>query len=297
MNYNYEKIEFRKFLENNEKRVFEGGRRFNEKNRNEKRGRPIISIITVVKNKSKFIQETINSIRSQSYQNIEYIIIDGVSTDGSLEIIKKNLDFVDYFVCEPDLGNYDAINKGLSLCTGDLIGIVNSDDVLLPNALDILVNYYNKNPNVQLFFGSVKKHWGTISGYYPNKIKYSWFFYTSHSTGFFLTRDAAEKNGKYSLKYKYSSDFDYFYRLIVHNKFKGLATKKDEIFGIFRPGGISATLNKEDHFFEKIQIRLDNKQNKLYLTFLYIFKIFKNLLKKEKISYIKYLKFYLKNFI
>ena len=55
MNYNYEKIEFRKFLENNEKRVFEGGRRFNEKNRNEKRGRPIISIITVVKNKSKFI--------------------------------------------------------------------------------------------------------------------------------------------------------------------------------------------------------------------------------------------------
>lgn len=297
MNYNYEKIQFRKFLEDNNKRVFEGGRRFNKLNKYNEIGKPVISIITVVKNKSKFIQETINSIKSQSYQNIEYIIIDGVSTDGSLEIIKKNLDFIDYCVSEPDLGNYDAINKGLSLCTGELIGIVNSDDILLPNALDILVKYYNKNPNVQLFFGSVKKHWGTISGYYPNKIKYSWFFYTSHSTGFFLTRNAAEKNGKYSLKYKYSSDFDYFYRLIVHNKFKGIATKKEEIFGIFRPGGISATLNKENHFFEKIQIRIDNKQNKIFIFCMLIIKYLLNLKSKDKIKFNKFYIFFKKNFL
>ena len=296
MNSNFEIIKFRKFLKNNERRIFEGGKRFNEQEA-DIGGKPVVSIITVVKNKSKFIQETIDSIKNQTYKNIEYIVIDGVSTDGSFEIIKKNLRFIDYFVSEPDLGNYDAINKGLSLCTGDLIGIVNSDDVLLPNAMETLVDYYKKNPKADLFFGSVKKHWGTISGYYPHKIKYSWFFYTSHSTGFFLTRNAAEKNGKYSLKYKYSSDFDYLYRLIVINKFVGVATKKNEVFGIFRPGGISATLNKEEHFFEKIQIRIDNGQNKIFIFFMLVIKYLLNLISADRIKFNKFINFFKKNFI
>jgi glycosyltransferase involved in cell wall biosynthesis len=296
MNYSFEKIKFRKFLDKNSNRVFEGGKRFNKeyiKTNND----PLISIITVVKNKSKYIQETINSIKNQKYKNIEYIIIDGVSEDGSIEIIKKNIDSIDYFVCEPDLGNYDAINKGISLSTGELIGIVNADDVLLPDATLILLEYYKKYPKIDFFFGSVKKHWGTISGYYPRKIKYSWFFYTSHSTGFFLKRDAAEKNGKYSLKYKYSSDFDYFYRLIIHNKFKGVATKKDEVFGIFRPGGISATLDKEEHFFEKIQIRIDNNQNKYFLILIFFLKFIRNFISKDRIKFKKFYLFFLKNFI
>ena len=197
MNFNFKNIKFKKFLDNNPYRIFEGGKRFNQiPNKNEG---PLISIITVIKNKSKFVQETIDSIKNQHYKNIEYIVIDGVSTDGSFEIVKKNLDFIDYFVSEPDLGNYDAINKGLSLCTGDLIGIVNADDILLPTATSILIDYYKKYPDADFFFGSVKKHWGTISGYYPRKIKYSWFFYTSHSTGFFIKKRAAEINGKYSL--------------------------------------------------------------------------------------------------
>ena len=86
------------------------------------------------------------------------------------------------------MGNYDAINKGLSLCTGDLIGIVNGDDILLPEATSILVNYFNEFPEIDFLFGSVKKHWGILSGYNPKKIKYSWFFYTSHSTGFFIKK-------------------------------------------------------------------------------------------------------------
>ena len=295
MNFNFENINFKKFLGSNPDRIFEGGKRFNKISI--KSDGPIISIITVIKNKSKFVQETINSIKNQNYKNIEYIVIDGVSTDGSIEIINKNIDSIDYFVSEPDLGNYDAINKGISLCTGELIGIVNADDILLPDATLILLEYYKKYPKIDFFFGSVKKHWGTISGYYPRKIKYSWFFYTSHSTGFFLKRNAAEKNGKYSLKYKYSSDFDYFYRLIVHNKFKGLATKKDEIFGIFRPGGISATLDKEEHFFEKIQIRIDNKQNKYFLLIIFFLKFVRNFISKNRIKFKKFYLFFLKNFI
>ncbi len=296
MNSSFEKIKFKKFLDKNSNRTFEGGKRFNSEYI-KKNNDPLISIITVVKNKSKYIQETINSIKNQKYKNIEYIVVDGVSDDGTIEIIKKNIDSIDYFVSEPDLGNYDAINKGISLCTGELIGIVNADDILLPDATLILLEYYKKYPKIDFFFGSVKKHWGTISGYYPRKIKYSWFFYTSHSTGFFLKRNAAEKNGKYSLKYKYSSDFDYFYRLIVHNKFKGVATKKDEIFGIFRPGGISATLDKEEHFFEKIQIRIDNKQNKYFLLIIFFLKFVRNFISKNRIKFKKFYLFFLKNFI
>jgi glycosyltransferase involved in cell wall biosynthesis len=295
MNSNYKKIKFQKFLKNNPKRIFEGGKRFN--NTMIDNNETLISIITVIKNKSKFIQETIDSIKNQKYKNIEYIVIDGVSTDGSLEIIKKNIDFIDYFVCEPDLGNYDAINKALSVCTGDLIGIVNADDILLPEATSILVDYYQNYPDVDFFFGSVKKHWGVISGYHPHKIKYSWFFYTSHSTGFFLKRKAAEINGNYSLKYKYSSDFDYFYRLIVHNKFTGKATKKNELFGIFRPGGISATLNKEVHFFEKIQIRIDNNQNKFFVFLMFMVKYLLNLRSKDRIKFSKFYLFFKKNFL
>lgn len=292
---NFEEIKFNKFLDKNPNRIFEGGKRFIEQFK--KNDGPLISIITVSKNSSKFIQETIDSIKNQKYKNVEHIIIDGGSTDGTIDIIKKNIEHIDYFVSEADLGNYDALNKGLSLCTGDLIGIVNSDDILLQDATSILVNYYNENSDVDFFFGSVKKHWGVISGYHPRKIKYSWFFYTSHSTGFFIKRKAAKFNGKYSLKYQYSSDFDYFYRLIVHNKCKGIATKKNEVFGIFRPGGISATLDKEKHFFEKIQIRFDNKQNKLFLLLLIIAKFVKNLFSNNKIKLKKFIEFIYLNYL
>ena len=292
---NFEEIKFNKFLNKNTNRIFEGGKRFKESIK--KNDGPLISIITVSKNSSKFIQETIDSIKNQIYKNIEYIIVDGGSTDGTIDIIKKNIEYIDYFVSEADVGNYDALNKGLSLCTGDLIGIVNSDDILLQDATSILVKYYKQHLDVDFFFGSVKKHWGVISGYYPRKIKYSWFFYTSHSTGFFIKRKAAKINGKYSLKYQYSSDFDYFYRLIVHNKCKGIATKKNEVFGIFRPGGISATLDKEKHFFEKIQIRFDNKQNKLFLLLLIIAKFVKNLFNNNKIKLKKFVEFIYINYL
>ena len=297
MQNKFSKIKFKKFLDKNPSRVFEGGKRFENKANLYDHLGPKITIITVIKNKADYVEETILSIKNQNYKNIEYIVIDGVSTDGSIDIIKKYMDNIDYFVSEPDDGNYDAINKGISLSTGDLIGIVNADDILLEDATEILLKYYNKYSNCDFFFGSVKKHWGILSGYKPYKIKYSWFFYTSHSTGFFIKRKSAEKNGKYSLKYKYSSDFDYFYRLIVHNKFKGIATKKNEIFGIFRPGGISHTLNKEDHFFEKIQIRIDNKQNKLFILMMFVVKYLINLKSNNRIKINKFLNFFKLNFL
>ncbi len=297
MHPNFEKIIKKYYLEPNASRIFEDGRRLRGIKRESKKDYPLISIITVVRNNQNSIQETINSVKDQKYNNIEYIVIDGLSSDDTLKIIKENIDHIDYAISEKDLGNYDAINKGLSLASGDLIGIVNGDDILLPEATTILIKYIKKFPDIDYLFGSVKKHWGVLSGFYPKKIKYSWFFYTSHSTGFFIKKEAAEINGKYSLKYQYSSDFDYFYRMIVHNKLKGMATKKHELFGIFRPGGISATLNKEKHFFEKIQIRIDNNQSRIFLSILILIKFFKNNFGKDKIKFNKLIKFYIEKII
>jgi glycosyltransferase involved in cell wall biosynthesis len=251
---------------------------FKKKNKklSKRRNFPLISIITVVYNNVSHIQKTLNSIYLQKYKNYELIVVDGGSTDGTLEIIKKNKKKINKWVSEKDKGIYDAFNKGMSLARGDYIGFVNSDDILLTNALKILNKYINKYPEADFFFGSVRKHWGVLYGYKPWKIKFSWGFYSSHSTGFFIKSKSAKKVGKYNLKYKYSSDYDYFYRMIVKKKLKGIGTKKNELFGIFRRGGYSSTIKFKDHFKEEIQIRRDNGQSWLILTVIIIYKSIKN---------------------
>ena len=100
---------------------------------------PLISIITVVYNGEQHIQQTINSIKHQTYKNIEHIIIDGNSSDGTLDIIKKNKS-VSKYISEPDRGIYDAMNKGINIASGELIGILNSDDWYELSAVEIVVN-------------------------------------------------------------------------------------------------------------------------------------------------------------
>ena len=138
---------------------------------------PKISVITVVLNNKNTIEETINSVLNQKYSNLEYIIIDGGSTDGTLEIINKYKEQIYYFKSEKDLGIYDAFNKGLKIASGDLIGFINSDDIYTENCFKILNEYYLEHPNKDFFFGAVKKHWGVLHGYKPWKIKFSWGLY------------------------------------------------------------------------------------------------------------------------
>jgi glycosyltransferase involved in cell wall biosynthesis len=237
--------------------------------------KPLVSLITVVKNNDKYIQETFESIKNQTKKNFEYIVIDGNSSDGTKEVIKKNEHLIDFYISENDESLWDGFNKGMSLAKGEYIGFVNSDDVLLPNAMKIFESYKKKN-NFDFFFGSVKKHWGILHGYKPWKIHYSWGFYSSHSTGFYLKQSVFKDVGYYNLKYKFSADYDYFYRLIVKHKYKGMASKKDEVFGIFRRGGFSSQIKFIDHFFEEIKIRIDNKQNKLLILIIFIYKFLKN---------------------
>ena len=106
---------------------------------------PKITIITPSFNQSNYIEETIRSILLQNYPNLEYIIIDGGSTDGTIDIIKKYEKWITYWVSEPDEGQSDAINKGLKQATGDIFNWINSDDLLLPNALNSIALEYKKS--------------------------------------------------------------------------------------------------------------------------------------------------------
>ena len=235
-------------LKNLEHKKFDG-------DQNNSNKEPLITIITSVLNGKEYIEETILSIINQKYKNIEYIIVDGGSTDGTIDVIKRYKDHIDYWSSEKDMGIYYGFNRGLAKTNGDMIGFVNADDVLHDDAITTLVKYYNKYPEIDFIFGSVKKHWGVLHGYKPWKIFFSWGFYSSHSTGFFIKKKAADKVGPYNTDFKYSSDYDYFYRMIVEKKLKGMATKKNEVFGTFRRGGFSSKIKFIDHFFETIKIR------------------------------------------
>ena len=114
---------------------------------------PKISIVTPSYNQGRYIEQTILSVLNQNYPNLEYIIIDGGSTDNTIDIIKKYADRITYWVSEPDKGQSNALNKGLEKCTGELFNWINSDDYLEPNALFKLAEAFEKNRGADIFCG------------------------------------------------------------------------------------------------------------------------------------------------
>ena len=234
-----------------------------------------ISVITVTKNSEKFLEENLKSLENQIYKNFEHIIIDGKSNDRTLEIINQYKDKIYYWKSEKDLGLYDAMNKGISVATGEIIGILNSDDIYYPEALSIVNNYFRFNTNIDFLFGSVHKH-KLMHGFYPKKIKWTFGFYTTHSVGFFIKRSSQIKLGLYDIQYKYSADYDLFYRMIVKKNYRGLSTKKDEILGKFRSGGLSSKIRYLDFLKENNKIRINNGQNRFIVYIIFLLRLIRN---------------------
>lgn len=114
---------------------------------------PKISIITPSYNQEQYLEKAILSVLEQNYPNLDYIIIDGGSTDNSVEIIRKYEKHLKYWVSEPDRGQSDALNKGFARATGDLLGWINSDDYLLPGALDAVASLSTTHPDAAVFVG------------------------------------------------------------------------------------------------------------------------------------------------
>jgi len=188
--------------------------------------KPLISIITVVFNGEKYLEETIQSVINQTYDNVEYIIIDGGSNDGTVEIIKKYEDQIDYWVSEKDDGIYDAMNKGISVCLGDIVGIVNADDVIYKDTLLKVSEAINMR-DTDYTYGSVHfvNEQGTILGeMFPlpyddidNK-KYTDIPFPHPSL--LIKRKIYKEIGLFNTKFKLSADYDFSLRLLREN-YKG----------------------------------------------------------------------------
>ena len=181
-----------------------------------------ISIITVCFNSEKTIQETIDSVNSQDYSNIEYIIIDGNSIDNTNEIIKKNINKVDKSVSEKDNGLYDAINKGIAISSGEIIGILNSDDTFTSTNVVSKISKYFGNTSIDVLFADVsfvnnnykKQRVYSSKSWKPNLLKFG--FMPAHPT-FYCRTYIYKKYGGYKSNYKIAADFEFIARLFNGN--------------------------------------------------------------------------------
>lgn len=180
---------------------------------------PKISIVTASFNQVNYIEYTIKSIIDQNYPNLEYIIIDGGSTDGSIEIIRKYEKYITYWVSEKDMGVCDAINKGFRISTGEIMGCINSDDMLHPNSLFSIANIFmNNSLNWILGASTVYDELGktvyikqsknlTIYDYLLGE--YEWIQLEST---FWTKKLWDDAGGYFNFEYKYAGDFDLWAR-------------------------------------------------------------------------------------
>lgn len=226
------------------------------------------SIITPVLNNKERLIRTIDSIKKQKFEDYEIIVIDGGSTDGTKEYLeseKKNLKFI----TEKDRGIYDAINKGIRISEGKYINTINAgDEYFSEESLQIIKNYFDKNNEISFVFGAVKKN-KIYHKYEPKKMNWSFNFYPAHSGGFFVKKVVHDKIGLYNLKYRCSSDYDFFWRLIKKNRYFGISTKKNELISIFEAGGYSSKLSFFEHVSEETLIRINNGQNKIIVLIIF----------------------------
>ena len=251
---------------------------------NKKKKLPFFSVITVVKDDEQNIEKTLKSVLSQSYKNYEYILIDGKSKDKTLNILKKYKKSITHLKSEKDGGIYYAMNKGIKLSKGQIIVFVNSGDYLKKNSLYNVRKIFLKDKKFDYVFGTVKRHYTTSTilkhGINTKKLKYNFDFATAHSTGFFLKKKIFDKYGYFNTKFKYSADYDLYYRLIITNNIKGGSTNKENIIGEVTKGGFSSKLSFLGHLIEETKIRIHNKQNLIIVVLIFINAILKFFKKK-----------------
>ncbi|MBK2094781.1 glycosyltransferase [Francisella philomiragia] len=242
------------------------------------------TVITVCYNSEKTIQKTLRSIKDQTYKNIEYIIIDGGSTDKTLEIINNYKDIVDILISEPDNGIYDAMNKGIKLATGDYIGFLNSDDYYTNDIFEEynialikeIVDYIYSDT----VFYNINKSWSCECDP-PESFKFANSLHKGtqfcHQT-LYVKREVFNKVGLFDTSFKISADYDFFLRLFNYknNYFKGVYLSKKTCF--FKMGGTSSSFLKTR--VDELNVKLKNGYPPLYVYYIFFKVSFFYLIKK-----------------
>ncbi len=203
-----------------------------------------VSIITVTLNSEKYLSDCIESVRRQSHKDIEHIVIDGKSQDGTVQIIRNNSDHISKWISETDRGMYDAINKGIQLATGDIIGILNSDDLLAsPDVIRNIVICFLTSKTDSVYGDlvyvdpsntqKITRFWKGVT-YKRGRFKYGWM--PAHPT-FYMRRRLIEQYGLYENHYYTSADYEFMARYLY--KYKISAIYLEQRVVKMRTGGIS----------------------------------------------------------
>jgi glycosyltransferase involved in cell wall biosynthesis len=229
---------------------------------------PLFSIITVSRNAEKTIRKCIESVLNQTELDFEYIVIDGASIDGTMEVVNEYLNDISQVVSEPDLGIQDAYNKGINMASGKYIGILNADDQYMPHTLQIV-----KESIMSLEFAETILYGGMV--FTDNRDEY---LYVSHlelnermicHPTCFIPRSVHARFGNYDLDFRIASDYDLISRFNSHGvAFQGI----DKPLVIYSRGGISSQ-KKYTSIVETVKIQ--KKYNK-WSSFKFIYELLRN---------------------
>lgn len=233
-----------------------------------------ISIITVVWNNKMTIRDAINSVLSQTYSNIEYIVIDGGSSDGTVEIVQSYGDKISTFISEKDNGIYDAMNKGLKLATGNIVGILNSDDFYIrDDTIAKVVNIFIEN-NVESVFADLvyvkPDNLEKVVRYYdssyfvPDRFAYGWM--PAHPT-FFVKKEIYERYGYFKTDYKIAADYELLTRFLAKYSVSYYYLQMPIVK--MRLGGVSTTGFKSNYILNKEILRAC-RENGIYSNWLMV---------------------------
>lgn len=242
-----------------------------------------ISIITVCKNSESSIEQTIQSVLNQTFKDFEYIIVDGQSTDRTLEIIDKYNYGISKYVSEPDKGIYDAMNKGIEIASGDYIMFLNSDDVLFHDNVLKLVSQEIDKRNADLYFGDLiflEKHNGHFNNRKQNSINYVYICggMLFHPT-IFAQKSLFEKIGKFDTGYKIVADYEWILRALV--KYKSSCEHLGFTTTVFSQGkGISCnSAYKELHKKERFEAQRRYFSNLECVIYNFLYKSMRSMLR------------------
>lgn len=236
-----------------------------------------ISIITATYNSENYLQEALTSYNSQTLQNKEIIIIDGASNDTTLQILQQNKQYINKQISEPDKGIYDALNKGINLATGEIIGILHSDDFFAyPTLLTDVASLFEQNPSLQAVYGDLQY----INRFDSNKIIRNWISGKFNRSNFkkgwmpphptlFIKKECFQQFGNYNLNYTSAADYDLILRFLYKHEIN--TTYLPKVLMKMRVGGLSnksfknrIRANKED----RLALKLNGVPNPLWVSIL-----------------------------